>query len=337
MPAFTRPPAAGTLFVPGEDVLLLAVDLPLASAARRLEALPFAIEDRIADPIEAVHLAIGGEIGSRRYLVAVVRHAAMQGWIAGDGGAQAALVPDVLALPMPAPATWTVDLRGARALVRREDGTGFALPAAQLEAVWRAAGRPPCHAVGEALAPAFGMPADPPAEAPPGPTIDLRQGIYARALRRLEGPWRRVAIVIAIGLCGHLGLLMADTLALRRIADDRRDETRALIARAAPGQWGGDDVMTVAMDLLPASDRGAGPLMPLLARASAGLAPLMPALAVRSIAFDAGAATLTLDLEARDAATLARAARALGAAAPVPVAEGGRVHALLAVRGGPLS
>jgi general secretion pathway protein L len=67
-------PRGGTLFVPGEDVLLLAVDLPIASRRHRMEALPFAIEDRIAEPLDAVHVAIGAQLSPNRYLAAVVKH-----------------------------------------------------------------------------------------------------------------------------------------------------------------------------------------------------------------------------------------------------------------------
>ena len=76
-----EPGGPATVLVPSESVLLLAVDLPLASRAKRLAALPFAIEDRIADPLDAVHIALGAEIAPQRYLVAVVRHTLMLRWI----------------------------------------------------------------------------------------------------------------------------------------------------------------------------------------------------------------------------------------------------------------
>ena len=51
-----------TILVPTEQVRLLAVDLPLANHAKRLAALPFAIEDKIAEPLENVHIALGKEL-----------------------------------------------------------------------------------------------------------------------------------------------------------------------------------------------------------------------------------------------------------------------------------
>ena len=94
-------------------MLLLAVDLPLASARQRA-ALPFAIEDRIAEPIDDVHVALGDEIAPRRYLAGVVRHDDAAGWTElAEAGARAAMVPDVLALPIAGAGDWAVDLRGA--------------------------------------------------------------------------------------------------------------------------------------------------------------------------------------------------------------------------------
>ncbi len=56
----------------------------------------------IADPIDAVHLAIGAEIAPKRYLVAVVRHEVMAAWVAraeASGLRNAAMVPDADGVP----------------------------------------------------------------------------------------------------------------------------------------------------------------------------------------------------------------------------------------------
>ena len=337
-----RPYAANVTYVPSEEVLLLGVDLPLASAQKRLAALPFAIEDRIAVPLETVHVALGDEITPRRYLVGVASHARMAEWLAelGEAGRpHAAMVPDVLALPLPASGEWAIDLRGSRALVRAGDGTGLALSVTALASAWMAAGRPAFLSLGEA-APRGARP-----PRPGGsvillrPTLDLRQGRYASRLPRLSVPWRRAAVVVAIGLRAHLAILIADTLALREIADARRNETRGLVAAAAPGRWAGDDIMTVAMDLLPrdGTDRPSR-FMPLLGRLSASLGPLAPGVALRALRFDAAAGTLALDVEAAEPALIDRAGSALGAAPTgTMVVEGGRAHATIALQDVPAS
>src|SRR5689334_14006904 len=117
-PIIAEPGGPATVLVPTEQVRLLAVDLPVQGRARRLEALPFAIEDRIAEPLESVHIALGVELAPKRHLVGVVRHDVMADWVEraeaeGLGGAR--FVPDALALPLPTEGGWAVDLDSWRA------------------------------------------------------------------------------------------------------------------------------------------------------------------------------------------------------------------------------
>ncbi len=283
-----------TVLVPGEDVLLLAVDLPLATRRQRIDALAFAVEDRIAEPVDRVHLALGEAIGPRRYLVGVVAHEAMARWVAladAAGLGHAALLPDPLTLAVPPEGEWGVTETDGRALVRCPDGTGFVVPADMLEEARVAAGAPALTA-GRAEA---------------GTPLDLRQGIYSPA--RAQGPWRRVAIVAAAGLAAHAAIAAADTMALRRVADRWRGETAADVALVAPGAAPGDDLAATAADLVPAETGGApGRFLPLLDRASAVLAG--SGVAVRGIGYRAG--TLALAVEG-DEAALSRATAALAA------------------------
>ncbi|MGB3738707.1 MAG: type II secretion system protein GspL [Pontixanthobacter sp.] len=206
------------VLVHSENVLMLAVELPpIASAAKRRAALPFAIEDRVAQPLEKVHVALGAELSPNVFLVCVVRHDLMQRWIARLELADlhhASLVPDALALPRPTPGHWAVDLVGGvrddmddadpagRACIRAPDGTGFAMPAAMLEQAWTAAGEPRCIAFGDplpphmqgAFEPAVGEPAPlgevPGASLPPGLLLQeqsLAQRLIVPALDLRQG------------------------------------------------------------------------------------------------------------------------------------------------------
>ena len=171
------------LLVPTEQVLLLTADLPLQGLRRRAEALPFAIEDRIAQPLGAAHIALGAELSPQRHLVGVVSHDVMRGWlseIAAAGIGHARIVPDALALPVPAAGFWSVDLAGARALIRRDDGTGLALPASHIVTAWTAAGRPRCISCGDSLpAEMAGEQRAPEPARWTDTALDLRQGAYA--------------------------------------------------------------------------------------------------------------------------------------------------------------
>ena len=297
-----EPAGPATILVPTESVLLLAVDLPLNSRARRLEALPFAIEDRIADPIDAVHLAIGAEIGPRRYLVGVVRHDVMAGWVEAAEAAglgHAAIVPDALALPVPAEGAWSVDLAGNRAVVRAGDGTGFALNAAMLRAAWEAAGNPPATAYGAPLPAEMmleGAALEPEALAVrlAGPALDLRQGAYARR-RGSSNTLRRIGWIVAIGAAAHASIALADTVMLRVIADRRAEDTRKLLGIMAPGVPLTGDLATTATSLLPAGGGGAPQVfLPLLNRVSSALAPLGN-IEAQAIEFQGN--TLVIDLQ----------------------------------------
>jgi general secretion pathway protein L len=254
-----EPDGPATILVPTEQVRLLGVDLPLASRGKRLEALPFAVEERIAEPLESVHLALGAEIGSKRYLVGVVRHDIMADWIAradAAGLGHAAMVPDALALPLPPEGVWAVDLEGDRAVVRAGDGTGFALPAAMLRPAWEAAGRPPGIAHGaplpaEMLLESAALDSPTLARRLSAPALDLRQGPYARRRSAMPNVWRRVAWIVALGAAAHAVIALADTVMLRVIADRRAEETRQLVALAAPGTNLSGDVATTVANLLP--------------------------------------------------------------------------------------
>jgi general secretion pathway protein L len=298
----TEPDGAATILVPTESVLLLAVDLPLRNAAKRRQALPFAVEDRIADPVDRVHLALGASVGPDRYLVGVVRHEVMAEWIAlaeAEGLGTAALVPDALMLPQPEAGSWAVDLRGGRALVRSGDGAGFALPESMLRPAWDAAGRPPVHAYGDALPADMTLSSDPAgpgrlAAALAGLQLNLRQGDYA-AHRAASNTLRRIGWIVALAAVAHTGIAVADTVMLRVIADRRAEDTRKLIETRAPGIPLTGDIASTAVALLPV---GAAPapqvFMPLFNRVSAALGTV-GAITAQKIEFQGN--TLTLDLD----------------------------------------
>lgn len=283
------------LLVPAEDVLTIAVALPLPSHARRLAALPFAIEDRIADRLDRVHLALSSREAAGSWLAGVVDPLRMQGWLiaAEEAGlGDAAVIPDALALPLPAAGRWNI-LRseGGRILARLPDGTGFAAKQQLFHSVWTAAGKPECDAV-----PSFG---------PNVPIVlDLRQGIFARPRQGLSVTARRVAAVAAAGLLAHGAIAAADTVALRSIASQRGAEMIALLNVVAPGRFAAADpreAAALAAELLPAGGNQApGRLMPILGRVSTALAPFGNMLAMRSLDFDEAQGRLIIDADLSD-------------------------------------
>lgn len=319
-------PARSLVAVPSEQVLLLAVELPIANRRRRLEALPFAIEDRIADPLEMVHVALGEELAPGRFLAAVVRHERMAAWVAALAAAEiddAALVPDALLLPRPAPGRWTVAAEAERTLVRQDDGTGFAIASGLFAAAWAAGGRPAIGLMRGELPEGVPGVADvalgDPVAAPP---IDLLQGRYAVRRRSAASLWRKAGWIAAAGIAAHGAIAAADTLMLRSMAAKDRAQTRLLLGGAAPA----DDasLASVASDrLAQAAPAGGMPdrMLPLLSRVSAALGP-GGAVGLRGIGYDAANGRIELTVDAGAEAALATRLSTAGLAA---VARPGRV------------
>ncbi|MDX1454031.1 MAG: type II secretion system protein GspL [Gammaproteobacteria bacterium] len=122
----------------GESLLLLTASIPGRNRNTILKAIPYALEDRLAEDIETLHFALLGKAEDDRHTVLVGNRK----WLAArldalrEAGIQAdALLPDYLALPAPATGESAVVSR-ERLLVRLADGHGFAAPLDYLDAVW---------------------------------------------------------------------------------------------------------------------------------------------------------------------------------------------------------
>lgn len=69
------------VLVPASSVLTTTVNLPTKSRARLLAALPFALEEQLADDVENLHFAAGQRDDKGNVHVAVVAHTQMQQWL----------------------------------------------------------------------------------------------------------------------------------------------------------------------------------------------------------------------------------------------------------------
>jgi general secretion pathway protein L len=316
------------VLVPSEHVLIVAVDLPLPTRRQRLSALPFAIEDHIADPIGDVHVALGEELSPRRHLAAAVRHSVMAAWsekVVQAGLTHCAIVPDALSLPVPDEGSWATQVSGTRVLVRSWDGTGFATSLAQLPVIWAAAGNPICIAHGEPLPAEItsvpgAMELEPMTTRLMVPALDLRQGIYAKPRRPVPLSARKVASVIAIGALLHAVIAVLDTFALQNIADERRLEAQALVQQYLPGVSVDGDFAAEVNDLLTG---GGGPprsrFFPLLVRSSQALGQAGNGTTLRSLTYDEQGGELGLQIEQPDMIALQRTQGALANAGLNPV------------------
>lgn len=325
-------PSAGetaAVLVPSEDVLLLAVDLPLPSRRARASALPFALEDHVAAPLGEVHFALGTELSAQRHLAGAVRHDIMTRWVErleAAGLSYASLVPDAVALPVPAPGGWSVQLAEGRALVRTEDGAGFATAFDRLPQLWSAAGRPLCTSYGSPLPPEIpSVPAELELEPITArilvPAIDLRQGLYARPRRAMPPVARKIAYILAAGALAHGAIAVADTLALRGIAEDRRSDAQLLAERFLPGTVVNRDFAAEVNQLLTAGGSRSSSFIPYLNQIAASLGQAGPGIVLRGLHYDAPSARLTMIVQAPDMATLQRVEPVLTARGLEPVVE----------------
>jgi len=112
--------------VESEDVVLF--ERPLAARGRKQleKAVPYALEDDLAEDVEQLHVAFTGD-GDRVH-AAVVRRSLMKealSALAAAGINPAGAIPDVLAVPLTR-GRWGLLIDDGRALVRTGAGTGFA-------------------------------------------------------------------------------------------------------------------------------------------------------------------------------------------------------------------
>jgi general secretion pathway protein L len=115
-----------TLVLPVEAVTACAVNLPTRKARWLRQALPFAVEELLADEVELMHLTLGEQLADGRHRVFAVRRSWLAGWLALCPTAPQAITVDADLLP--GPGTALLPLHG-RWLMGGENVTRMALQA----------------------------------------------------------------------------------------------------------------------------------------------------------------------------------------------------------------
>lgn len=123
-----------TLVLPADDVLLAEATVPGGSLARAQQAVPYALEELVADDVESLHFALGSKGKADAYSVAVIGRKTMD--IVTEQCQEAGLrptqiVPETLALPQLASQgaegeVWTALLDQDQVVVRLSANQGFA-------------------------------------------------------------------------------------------------------------------------------------------------------------------------------------------------------------------
>lgn len=124
------------LLLDGSLVTLLLAELPVGDARTARQALPYAVEERLAQPLEHVRLA-HVPLATGRFLVAAIARPLFEAVskALADGGLRPRLVaPEFCALPR-AEAGWTIVLDGGMATVRAAEHAGIKIEQAALATV----------------------------------------------------------------------------------------------------------------------------------------------------------------------------------------------------------
>ncbi|MBC7185155.1 MAG: type II secretion system protein GspL [Marinobacter sp.] len=120
--------------IPGEEALYCLADIPAKQSRFIRQALPYAVEEQIAQDIDSVHLALGNHT-DQGYRVAAVDRERMAQWVHLFSGWEhvrlEAIYPDASLLPRTA-GGWSVCLDGDTAMMVSERGEWLSMQSANL-------------------------------------------------------------------------------------------------------------------------------------------------------------------------------------------------------------
>ena len=310
------------VMVPSEHVVLLETDAVSARRAQLARAVPFALEDQLASPVEELHFALPERVDGSRFGVAVVARATLRSWLdtlTQHGIRADAIIPDSLAMPVNNDGA-AVLVEGERALLRWSPTHACSCETAAL-AQWLAVVAPASVDVHDfRQAPPLSLPlkvtryrerqADPlaflAAQLVHEPALNLLQGEFAPSHRHLpvQKLWRRAALLASASAILALAYAGGDYLRLKRESDRlelaQRDVLRATVPESADVAGDPRQIMQSALTRMR-GDGASGGLLALLER----LGPVLSSttrVSLKGIEFRN--ATLELGLRAPDVPAL---------------------------------
>ncbi|MCC8999596.1 MAG: type II secretion system protein GspL [Candidatus Contendobacter sp.] len=250
--------ARWVLIAPGERLTLHRVPLPSRKRSIWARAVPYALEDQVAEDIETLHFALGAAPDGGLLPVAVVAHDTLREWLetcAQAGLTPAAVIPEPLLLPWQE-GDWSVFLEERRAVVRTGRWEGFATERDLLDLLLNQALAEAGDARPQRLR-VWGSPPPEPAEAglelviedtlpeplrlfatgsPPIPPLNLLQGPYGQQAhwgRRLRH-WRVAAVLAGLWLLTQGIAQIHEYWSLQRELMTLRTETEQVFRDAVP-------------------------------------------------------------------------------------------------------
>ncbi len=290
------------VLIPAELIAAHVVTLPKVGARQRSALLTYAVEDRVAAPIDSVQVVQGplrADTAGQVLALVLTRDI-----FAVFEAQSAPVLPDFFLIPRPVPpsdgAAWAVWRDGNRVLVRQSDGTGFAASADMLAMLWARAGKPLLFSLGEALP--NDLTAQDLSENPPPP--DPADMAFSLARIRRDSESRRsialfVGSAVIAALVIHMALALFDLSALQRLAQHERARAQAAIAGPLPGiALEGGDVDAILSRLAPvAATQSQGAFLPLLSDVTAAMVGLPTPISFRRLAWGAQENSLSVLIE----------------------------------------
>lgn len=224
---------------PADAVTLHWAALPDRSMAQATAAARILAGDASAAPLAELHIAVGDE-GTGERPIGVVAAAQMRDWLAGlaaEGVDPVALIPAPMLLPRPDQGYVRAQLAGEG--VVRSASSGFADEARLTEIV--TAGTAPTTLDRDTLNAAL-------LDCVAVPTLDLRQGAFARRSRRAID-WRLIRRLAVLGAAILAVTLAIDVVRIIRYSLDAEAMTQRADALARTGLPRGETVTDVDRQL----------------------------------------------------------------------------------------
>ncbi|MDF0750545.1 type II secretion system protein GspL [Marinobacter sp. 71-i] len=120
--------------IPGDEALFCVADIPAKQTRFVHQALPYAVEEQIAQDIESVHLALGNRT-EKGFRVAAIDHGQMAEWVVMFSGWEhlklEAIYPDAGLLPL-TEVGWSICLDGESAMLASDQGEWLSVHARNL-------------------------------------------------------------------------------------------------------------------------------------------------------------------------------------------------------------
>jgi len=288
------------VWTPAADTMLTSARLPTKSPRKIIQALPYALEDRLLGDPESLHFAWRPEADGS-LSVAVTARARLQSWMERLDRAKlrpASLCPSTLLVPW-AVDSWSMAFVGNEILVRTGPVSGFVCPVtgdqppALLAAAAQEAMRqenPPdvllvFHATSgfplESWSRALGMPLRKEAGSlwdklsDPGAPLNLLQGQYepSSAIGESLRPYRVALILLGLWLVSSLGYDLSDWWKLQREHAAIRQEMNQILTSSFPETRTIIDPATqmqkAVEQLLARRGQGEQELLPMLSKVAA--------------------------------------------------------------------